>query len=832
MTSENATPSSAAPEPAFADPRAADAAAPVVPAARGLSEAEARDRFAHGLGNAMPSSTGRSFWRIMQANLFTLFNGVVGGCFILLLVLGYWQDALFGVFVIANVLIGVGQEFRAKLTLSRLAVLNAPNATVLRDGAPTSIPIARIVMDDVLVLGAGDQVAADAVVIEAHGLEVDESLLTGEADAINAPVDRELLSGSTIVGGRGLARVIRVGANSYAAKITAEAKQFSLVNSELRQALARVITWISWLLVPVGLIAINGQMQALGGWESAIETGAWREASVGAIAGLIAMIPQGLVFMTSVSLAVGAVKLSQKQVLVQELAAVEGLARVDILCLDKTGTLTEGQLVLDEVEPVGRALAASDPELTASGLDWRLALAAVGADPQANATAAALREPYPGAGTPEPVARIDFSSHRKWSALQLDDARAAGTWVIGAPDIVLADSASAELTADTLGRTTALAEAGRRVLVLARTEHPLAPVDDGVQPALPAQLAPIAIVSFREKVRDDAPETLRFFAEQGVELCVISGDDPRTVAAVAREAGVAFDGEAMDARKLPDDPAALDEVMAHTRVFGRVVPEQKKQMVLSLQRLGRTVAMTGDGVNDALALKYADMGIAMGSGSAATRAVARLVLLDGQFSRLPRILAEGRQVIANVERLAKLFLSKTTYAVMFAVVFGALLWEFPLLPRQFSITDGLTIGLPAIVFALLTNTRVYKPGFLTRAARFCVPKGLTVGVVLISVVGWARFTGDYSLAQIQTAATITLTLTALWVLVTLARPFRPLTALIVAGSYAGLAVVLFTPWFVDFLQFQMPDARLAAVAIGASLVGNLVIEIFHRRVPS
>lgn len=397
---------------------------------------------------------------------------------------------------------------------------------------------------------------------------------------------------------------------------------------------------------------------------------------------------------------------------------------------------------------------------------------------------------------------------------------------------MLADSASAELTADTLGRTTALAEAGRRVLVLARTEHPLAPVDDGVQPALPAQLAPIAIVSFREKVRDDAPETLRFFAEQGVELCVISGDDPRTVAAVAREAGVAFDGEAMDARKLPDDPAALDEVMAHTRVFGRVVPEQKKQMVLSLQRLGRTVAMTGDGVNDALALKYADMGIAMGSGSAATRAVARLVLLDGQFSRLPRILAEGRQVIANVERLAKLFLSKTTYAVMFAVVFGVLLWEFPLLPRQFSVTDGLTIGLPAIVFALLTNTRVYRPGFLTRAARFCVPKGLTVGVVLISVVGWARFTGDYSLAQIQTAATITLTLTALWVLVTLARPFTWLTALIVAGSYVGLAVVLFAPPAVEFLQFEMPDARLAAVAIGASLVGNLVIEIFHRRVPS
>lgn len=798
----------------------------------GLTESEARERFAAGLGNAMPSSTGRSFWRILQANLFTLFNGVVGGCFILLLVLGYWQDALFGVFVIANVLIGVGQEFRAKLTLSRLAVLNAPNATVLRDGTSTSIPLARIVMDDVLVLGAGDQVPADAVVIEANSLEVDESLLTGEADALNAHVDRELLSGSTIVGGRGLARVVRVGADSYAAKITAEAKQFSLVNSELRQALARIIRWISWLLIPVALIAINGQMQALGGWELAIETGTWRGASVGAIAGLIAMIPQGLVFMTSVSLAVGAVKLSQKQVLVQELAAVEGLARVDILCLDKTGTLTEGMLVLDEVEPVGPTRAADDPALASSGADWRVVLAAVGADTQANATAAALREPYPSDDAPEPTARIDFSSHRKWSALHLDDPRAPGSWLLGAPDIVLAGSAAQQLSAETLGRCTALAETGRRVLVLARSVHPLATAEEGVQPPLPPEVHPVAIVSFREKVRPDAPETLAFFAEQGVELCVISGDDPRTVAAVAREAGVAFDGEAMDARRLPDDPAALDAVMSHVRVFGRVVPEQKKQMVLSLQRLGRTVAMTGDGVNDALALKYADMGIAMGSGAAATRAVARLVLLDGQFSRLPRILAEGRQVIANVERLAKLFLSKTTYAVMFAIVFGVLLWDFPLLPRQFSVTDGLTIGLPAIVFALLTNTRVYRPGFLTRAARFCVPKGLTVGVVLISVVGWARFTGDYSLAQIQTAATITLTLTALWVLVTLARPFTWLTALIVAGSYAGLAVVLLVPAAVEFLQFEMPDQRLFAVAVGASIVGNIVIEIFHRRVPS
>lgn len=788
--------------------------------------AEVRERLERGQGNAMPSDTGRSFWRIMQANLFTLFNLIVGGAFALLLVLGYWQDALFGLFVIANVVIGVAQEFRAKITLSRLAVLNAPRARVLRDGATVETPTPEVVLDDILVLAAGDQVTADAEVIEAHGLDIDESLLTGEADPVASGPGRELMSGSTVVAGSGLARVIRVGGDSYAARITAEAKQFSLVRSELRGGIARIIRWITVLLLPVGAIVVNGQMQAVGGWAVAIESGAWREAAVAATASLIAMIPQGLVFMTSVALAVGAVKLAQHEVLVQELAAVEGLARVDMLCLDKTGTLTEGRMVLDAVEPLrSDAL----PAAAQAALAW------MGADRDANATSRALVERFTSPPAERPIRAIEFSSRRKWSAVSFADGPARGTWVLGAPDIVLADVPDA---ADALALFDERATAGERTVVLARTDVVLdppveAPAGERLpEPDLPGELTALALVSFREKVREDAHETLGYFREQEVELCVISGDDPRTVAAVAREAGIRHDGPGFDARQLPDPDsdgadAALDEIMRTHRVFGRVTPEQKKAMVLSLQRLGHTVAMTGDGVNDALALKHADLGIAMGSGAAATRAVARLVLLDGQFSRLPRVVAEGRQVIANVERLAKLFLSKTTYAILFAVVFGALLWPFPFLPRQLSIVDGLTIGLPALVLALLPNIQRYRPGFLTRAARFCIPSGLVVGGTLISVVAYA-YLGGYAPPVVQTTAVITLTLTALWVLVILSRPFTVLTGLVVVAAYAGLGVVFAIPAAVEFLQLGEAPAELVLVAVGASAIGSLLLEVMHR----
>lgn len=779
---------------------------------RGLTTAEVQVRRNRGLLNVMPDDSGRSFARILAANVFTVFNGVVGGCFVLLLVLGAWQDALFGFFVIANTAIGVQQEFRAKRTLARLAVLNAPSALVRRDGIDVPCPVEDVVLGDTLVLRPGEQLTADSVLVEGHGLEVDESLLTGEADPLSPQAGGELLSGSIIVAGAGLATVIRVGADSYAARITSEARQFSLVNSELRTAIGRIIRWLSLGLLPIGLVVVNGQLQAAGGWSVAISTGGWREAAITSTASIIATVPAGLVFMTSVALAVGAVRLAGGRVLVRELAAVEGLARVDMLCIDKTGTLTEGTMTLDRVEPV------------AAPIDgWQSALAWLAADPAANATARAIGATF-GPDRAEgraPDVVVSFSSRHKWSAAHFNAGDSAGSWVLGGADVVFA-----EQPADAAHRIRAGAGASARdrILVLAHSTHP---IREG-RPRLPAGLKPVAVLVLRERLRPDATETIEYFGRQGVEVCVLSGDDPQTVAAIAAEVGIPVMHTAVDARDLPDDPRRLADVLNTQRVFGRVTPEQKKAMVLALQSLGHTVAMIGDGINDTLALKHADLGIAMGTGSAAARSVAQIVLLDGSFSRLPQVVAEGRQVIANVERLAKLFLTKTTYAIVLAVTFGLLLWPFPFLPRQLSIVDGLTIGLPALVLALLPNTRRSRPGFLRRAALFCVPSGLVVAGSVFAVVASASAGVQAPIAQVRTLAMITLTLSALWVLVILARPFTRATAAVVAGAYAGLVAVVAIPWSRDFLQLELPPLGLLACAVGVSAVASVLLELIHR----
>jgi cation-transporting ATPase E len=765
----------------------------------------------------MPVDSGRSLALILRANVFTLFNAVVGGSFLLLLVLGAWQDAFFGFFVVANTLIGVTQELRAKRTLARLAVLNAPRARVRRNGMDVECDIADVVLDDLLVLAPGDQLTADARLVDDRQLEVDESLLTGEAEPVRSGIGDELFSGSTIVAGYGLARVIRVGADSYAARITAEAKRFSLVNSELRRSVERVIRWVTIGLLPVGVIVLNGQMQAVGGWSAALSSGAWHDAVVLAVGSLIATVPQGLVFMTSIAFAVGAVKLARSMVLVQELAAVEVLARVDMLCVDKTGTLTEGSITLDRVELV---------ENPAPG--WEQALAWFAADPKANATARAIGAKFPAEidRSAGPGATVPFSSRHKWSAANFSDAALAGSWILGAAQMVLIGSDAA----DVLARATSLAASGSRILVLAHSPLPIASAPDEETPLLPQRLEPVAVIVLRDRVRGDAAETIGYFREQGVEVCVISGDDPRTVAAVAGEVGIPGSHDGLDARSLPTDPGALADLVRTQRVFGRVTPEQKKELVIAFQALGYTVAMTGDGVNDALALKHADLGIAMGSGSAAARSVADIVLLDGAFARLPGVVAEGRQVIANVERLAKLFLSKTVYAAVLAVTFGALLWPYPFLPRQLSVVDGLTIGLPALVLALLPNARIYRPGFLRRAAWFCVPSGLIVAGAVFGVAAYATGPVGSPAEEKQTVAVITLAITALWVLVVLVRPLTRATGAILIAAYTGLLLVLSFPLSTDFLRLELPPVQLVIVALGAAVIASVFLEVAHRAI--
>ena len=794
-----------------------------VAGATGLSTTQVAERVANGQTNAYTPPTSRSVGSIVRANVVTLFNGIIGVCFIALLVLGRWQDALFGLSALANTIIGSVQEFRAKRALDRLALLYAPLARVLRDGQQQDIAVAEVVLGDLLVLRAGDQIPADATVAAAVRLQVDESMLTGESDPADKELGSEVLSGSIVVGGEGTAEVIRVGADSFANRLSSEAKKFSLVASELRNSINRILGWVAWIVGPIAILVANAQMQALGGWGPAIASGAWRDGAVGTIAAVVAMIPLGLVLMTSIAFAVGAVRLSQRHVLVQELPAVEGLARIDIICLDKTGTLTQGNIVFDATHP----LLVEPPQ------GWENVLAWYGDEPDANSTARCLQAPFP---VDEPLAvagRIPFSSMRKWSAVAFDGA-SVGTWVLGGPEIVFADSGTGAGPAsdprDELHvQARELSSTGRRTLVLAHTALTLTE-QQIVTEHLPAELTPVALLTFRESVRPDARETLDYFAEQGVGVRVISGDNPQTVAAIAREVGLeVVDG--LDARELPDDLDALAELLESHTVFGRVTPEQKKRMVLALQHRGHTVAMTGDGVNDALAIKQADIGIAMESGSAATKAVARIVLLDGKFSRLPGVVAEGRQVIANIERVSMLFLTKTAYATAIAVIFGIMLLQFPFLPRQLSVSDALTIGIPAFFLALLPNTRRYIPGFLQRSLAFAVPTGLLIAIALAVYARTADAIG-IDQTELRTGSTLILSLVGIWVLIVLSRPIEGVKLLLIGAMLVGLILVFAVPFVGNFLEFvnpTLPTALLIIATVLVSIAGIEIVRFVHRR---
>ncbi|NVM95092.1 HAD-IC family P-type ATPase [Arthrobacter wenxiniae] len=791
----------------------------------GLDAAQVRERQDAELGNAVAQGSSRSMWAIVRANVFTLFNAVLGSALALVLLVGDPRDALFGFIVLANAAIGVVQEYRAKRTLDRLAVLHAPRALVRRGGAERAVAVAEVLFDDVLLLRTGDQIPADAVVFSAESLEVDESLLTGESDPVIKGAGDTALSGSAVVAGHGAARVHGVGAESYASALTAEARRFSLVNSEIRNSINRIILYIAWALVPIILLVVNGQMNANGGWAQSLASGRWRTAVISAVASIVAMIPEGLVLLTSISFGMAAVKLARRQVLVQELPAVEGLARVDMVCLDKTGTLTEGRMEL-----AGTTVLAPVP-------GWESVLAWCAAHPNANATAAALAGEFavpPGA---EPGAVVPFSSARKFSAVTFGAGtpEACGTWVFGAPDVVLAESGGLPAAEEALAASHEAAGRGLRAVVLAH--RPASDVNAG-EPAggdfALAGLAPVALLVFRERVRPDAAATLAYFREQGVGLKIISGDNPRTVAAVARSVGLVFDGDGYDARELPADPDAMAAVLERESVLGRVSPEQKKAIVLALQAGGHVVAMTGDGVNDALALKHADIGIAMGSGAAATKAVSRLVLLDGKFSHLPNVVAEGRRVIANVERVANLFLSKTAYAILVSITIGILLWRYPFLPRQLSIVSSMTIGIPAFFLALLPNARRYQPGFLRRALMFSVPAGTIVAACIMAVYAFARAFPDPALApaqaaaSAQTATTMTVLLVALWVLGALARPFDFWRSLLVAALVAGLVLIMALPFARNFFALEIPSGPLLAVTIGVTAGGCLAVELLYR----
>lgn len=829
----------------------------------GLTSAEVAERVAAGRTNDVPVRASRSTWEIVRANVLTRINAILAVLFVIVMATGSFLDGLFGGMIVANSVVGMVQELRAKRTLDRLTIVGQARPRVRRDGHSLELAPDEVVADDVIEMSAGDQVVVDGQVVEASGLEVDESLLTGESDPVVKHPGDPVLSGSFVAAGNGAYRATRVGKEAYAARLADEASRFTLVKSDLRNGINKILRLITWLLIPAGALSIYNQLSGSQPLDDALR---------GMVAALVPMVPEGLVLMTSIAFAVGVIRLGQRQCLVNELPAIEGLARVDVVCADKTGTLTENAMQLAEVRvldadglvwddtvlgqrPAGDATDDADRSAHQSTHQALAALAA--ADPRPNASLQAIAEAYPDDPGWEPGATAPFSSARKWSGASFGT---HGHWVLGAPDVLLADPVpagdpapvadpgpggspasdaphDAPAGAETAGAGTARAEAerlaaqGLRVLLLGRSDQP---VD---APDAPGRVTPVALVVLDQKVRPDAKDTLDYFAAQQVAVKVISGDNAASVGAVAASLGLPGAQAPVDARTLPDDPAELARTLDETAVFGRVTPDQKRAMVGALQSGGHTVAMTGDGVNDVLALKDADIGVAMGAGSPATRSVAQIVLLDNRFATLPYVVGEGRRVIGNIERVSTLFLTKTAYSVLLALMVGipGLVGfdplPYPFFPRHITITGWFTIGLPAFVLSLAPNNERARPGFVNRVIRTAIPAGAVIAVACLVSYLLARSGGDGSASvdtvaatQASTSALITLTVIAMWVLAIVARPYAPWKVALVVVMSAASTLMFLTPLTRRIFLLDPTNTGHTLTALACAAVGVVLVE--------
>ncbi|MEP7202229.1 MAG: HAD-IC family P-type ATPase [Ilumatobacteraceae bacterium] len=757
--------------------------------ATGLTGAEVADRVAKGQTNSVPNAPTRTVGQIIRGNVFTPINFIVAILAALVIAAGSPKDALFGGVIIVNSAIGVIQELRAKKVLDQLRVVNAPRAHVVRDGTVTELQTHELVLDDVVELRTGAQVVADGTVLTSENLEIDESLLTGEADPVVKDPAADVLSGSAVVAGTGRMVVTKVGAENYAVKLAEEARRFTLVNSPLRNDVNRIVKWVGYLMIPVGVLLASSQfLRRDQGWQQSI---------ISTVAGLVGMVPEGLVLLTSVAFAVGVVRLARKRCLVQELPAIEVLARVDVLCVDKTGTITEGSLALAEIETIDDADRAT--------VD--LALAALAQlDPDPNPTSRALHNAFTDATTWTVTGRVPFSSARKWSAMSFGE---HGSWVLGAPENVMTSGYEGDLRTSVETQ----AQEGRRVLVLATTEGSFS---DGADATLPAVTA-VALILLEDVVRHDANETLKYFADQDVTVKVISGDNNVTVGAVARRAGLAGWADNVDATKMPQEGSEefVDAVIGSS-VFGRVTPHQKRAMVGALQSRGHTVAMTGDGVNDVLALKDANCGVAMASGSEATRGVAQLVLMDSNFSAMPAVVAEGRRVINNIERVASLFLAKTTYSIVLSVITGIVAIAYPLRPIHLSILSWFTIGLPAFFLALEPNDERVTEGFLRRVLGKAVPAGVVIAVVTMSVFATAQLDASIDADHARTVAVLVAGSVALMNLYRVAQPLNRLRAALLITMVALFALAFLIP--AGRRAFELPRTATWAYGMAAASV--------------
>ncbi len=774
----------------------------------GLSEKEAAKRLRK-LGPVEDRSS-RSVASIVAGNVFTFFNLIIGVFFVIMLALGLFADALFGFIAVINSYIGIRQEMKAKETLDSLALLVAPRAKVVRDGSLVELRADEVVPGDWIRIEPGDQLVADGEVTESRGLTLDESMLTGEADGIRKRSGQRALSGSFCITGSGYYEVDAVREDSYAEKVAGEARTFRHPPSPLQDEVNLVLKASTWLMIPLAVVLIFALQARNTPLHDAAQT---------STAGLITLIPEGLVLLMSVTLAVAAVRLARMDTLVQQMSAPEALAAVDTICVDKTGTLTTGELEL-----VGVNVA---DEAQASATQQALARFAASSG-ERNRTLEAIAESYRATG--ERVrAEVPFSSEWKWSGLTF--ARGE-TYVLGAPDVLMARGSLA-LPANLQHALDQHTKGGRRVVAFGRASGGL---PDNPYSDPPPAVTPLALIVLEETLRPDARETIDYMREQQMDLKLISGDAPQTVTAVASAVGVPSGAGVVTGDELPEDKAELGRIAEENTIFCRIRPEQKKALVSALAERGRFVAMIGDGVNDVPALKQARMAVAMGSGSQITKGIADIVLLKDEFSRLPRAVSEGRRIARNIHRLGRLYVTKTIYAAALIVLVAIPGWAFPFLPRQLTLAAFLTIGIPSFVLALAPSDGPLYRGRLLRAlAAFAVPAGLAIAAASLASFFLVDTVFGGSLEAGRTAATTTLVVLGLCFILLLERgPGREHIAIqsymlaLVAALGALYALALAVPVARDFFDLTPMGGGQLFLALLSAAAGLVLASVVWR----
>lgn len=770
----------------------------------GLTDGEVRQRVEEGFTNRTDISTDKTTKEIVISNVFTYFNLIFLVITILLIMVGSFRNLTFLPIIIGNTVIGIVQEIRAKKTLEKMSLLNAPHADVIRNGSVKQISTEELVKDDVILLTAGKQICADAVVISGN-IQVNESLLTGEADEVEKTEGSTLMSGSFVVSGECYARLEKVGNESYISKLSLEAKSMGdKEQSEMIRSINLIVKWVGIVIIPIGLILF---------WQSHFVNGESITKSVtSTVAAIIGMIPEGLYLLTTVALALSTMKLARKKVLLHDMKSIETLARVDVLCVDKTGTITEPDMKLKEIflcknsGADGTQTALTLDELKSLILDYAnasvdnnatmLALKAYAADALTNNTSALHRTA---------VSQQAFSSSLKYGSVTFSD----GTYLLGAPEFIMHED-FARIEEEIIP----YADKGDRVLLFARYDG------ENVENGINGSVTPLGFVALANPIRANAVKTFEYFKSQGVAIKVISGDNPRTVSRIAIQAGIESAESFVDAATLDTEDKIADAVNKYT-VFGRVTPKQKKQLVKALQAKGHTVAMTGDGVNDILAMKDADCSVAMASGSEAAAQAAQVVLLDSDFAHMPDVVYEGRRVVNNIQRSASLFLVKNIFSLLLSLFSVILMVTYPLEPAQVSLISMFTIGVPGFLLALEQNKDRIKGHFITNVMLKALPGGLTdvIAVGALVVCGEVFCISD---ASIGTIATLVLSVVGFMILFKISEPLNGMKYAVIIGNIAGL---VFSGFFLKKL-FALTD--LSNICILLMIVFGFAAESLFR----